>query len=140
MVIVISDERTNITNSLNACLAPVNAHNKPIHPLDMNNSDLSTLSFDKLVLLRRKHQIQQAATGVRKKTTSGINQPQTGTPTERQRILRQLNEIIKEQQEQGTGTGVERSLRWRADAPVAGNAANAARAAVTRYKKVFYNA
>ena len=102
-----------------------------------NQGDLSTLSFEKLVSLRSRHQTRQAASGVRKKTTSGRDQTHAKLPTERQLLLRRFQEIIKEQQEQGAGTGAERGLRWRmGNAPAAGNAANAAAAAKTRHKKV----
>jgi hypothetical protein len=102
----------------------------------MNSSDLSTLSFDKLVQLRRKHQTRQAATSVRKKMSSGRHQPQAQVPTDRQLLIKRFQEIIKQQQEQGKGTGAERGLRWRTDIPTAGNAANAAEAAKTRHKQV----
>jgi hypothetical protein len=134
---IISDERRHITSSLNACLAPLNAPDEPTDVIDMNKSDLSTLSFEKLVSLRSRHQTRQAASGVRKKTTSGRDQTHAKLPTERQLLLRRFQEIIKEQQEQGAGTGAERGLRWRmGNAPAAGNAANAAAAAKTRHKKV----
>jgi hypothetical protein len=136
IVTVLSDERDQIANSLNACLAPINAPDEPTHPLDMKSSDLSTLSFDKLVHLRRKHQTRQAATSVRKKMSSGRHQSQAKAPTKRQLLIRRFQEVIKQQQEQGRGTGAERGLRWRTDPPAAGNAANAAEAAKTRHKQV----
>ena len=142
MATVISDERAHIARNLNACLAPVNAPDEPTNQLDMSNNDLSTLSFDKLVQLRRRHQTRQATTGVRTKATSGrnqVNQSQPGMPTERQLLIRQFQEVIKQQQEQGVGTGAERNLRWRANAPAAGNATNAAEAAETRHKKVLFS-
>src|SRR5882762_2589406 len=110
---VLSDERAHIMSSLNACLAPINAPDEPTDVIDMNKSDLSTLSFEKLVTLRRRHQTRQATFGVRKKTTSGRDQPQAKSPTERQLLLRRFQEVVKQQQERGTGTGVERGLRWR---------------------------
>jgi len=42
--------------------------------------------------------------------------------------LHRFNEVIKQQQERGKGTGAERGLRW-GTTPAAGNAANAADAA-----------
>jgi hypothetical protein len=136
METAISDERASIASSLNACLASVSAPDEPTGPLDMNTSDLSTLSFEKLVQLRRAHQTRQATTGVRTKATSGRNQVMSAAPTERQLLIRRFHEVIKQQQEQGVGTGAERGLRWRAEVPAAGNAANAAETAETRHKKV----
>jgi hypothetical protein len=142
---MISDERARISASLNACLAPINAPDEPMNHFDV---DLSYLSFDKLVRLRLAHQTRQAATGVRKKTTSGKEQPLAHASTsisddpsgkketERQLLMRRFNEVIKQQQERGAGTGAERGLRWTSTAPVAGNAANAAEAAATRHKMV----
>ena len=139
MTAVLSDECAHIASSIAACLVPVNAPDKPTNPFDMNNSDLSALSFDKLVNLRRQHQTRQAATSIRTKTTSRRQQVQKQVPTERQLLLQRLNEVVKEQQEKGTGTGAERGLRWRADAPAAGNATNAAEAAETQHKKVCFH-
>jgi hypothetical protein len=139
MATVLSDKCAHVVSSIAACLVPVNAPDEPTNVFDINSSDLSALSFDKLMNLRRQHQTRQAATSIRTKTTSGSHQVQKQAPTERQLLLRRLNEVIKEQQEKGTGTGAERGLRWRADAPAAGNAANAAEAAETRHKKVWFH-
>jgi hypothetical protein len=95
IAMVLSDERAHIASSIAACLAPVNAPDEPTNVFDFNSSDLSALSFEKLVHLRRKHQTRQAATGVRTKTTSGAHQAQEQTATERQILLRRLNEVIK---------------------------------------------
>ena len=46
MTAVLSDECAHIASSIAACLVPVNAPDKPTNPFDMNNSDLSALSFD----------------------------------------------------------------------------------------------
>ena len=108
---------------------------------DMNASDISAINFDKLVQLRFKHQTKQAATGVRKKThTERVRAPSSDDEstggkrkeeTERQSLMRRFHEVIKEQQDRGTGTGVERGLRWGLT-PAAGNAANAAESAAAR--------
>jgi len=42
---IISDEHMHITSNLDACLAPLNAPDEPTDVIDMNKSDLSTLSF-----------------------------------------------------------------------------------------------
>jgi len=52
--------------------------------------------------------------------------------------LRRFNEVIKQQQERGKGTGAERGLRW-GTTPAAGNAANAADAAAARSTKVSFS-
>jgi hypothetical protein len=60
----------------------------------------------------------------------------SAAPNERQLLIRRFHEVIKQQQEQGVGTGAETGLRWRAKVPAAGNAANAAETAETGHKKV----
>jgi hypothetical protein len=144
MSTVLSKERASIAKSLGACLTPVNAPDEPANPLDFNNSDLTTLNFENLVRLRFAHQTRQAATGIRKKaaSTAKTTMPENGSEgektkkkvTERQLLIKQFHEVIKRQQDRGTGTGAERSLRWQGNVPTTGNAANAAEAAATRQK------
>lgn len=56
--------------------------------------------------------------------------------TECQLLIKQFHEVIKRQQDRGTGTGAERGLRWQGNVPGTGNAANAAEVAATRQKAV----
>jgi hypothetical protein len=60
--------------------------------------------------------------------------------------LQRLNQIVKEQQDRGVGTGKERDLRWKKSAfgggstandGLTGNSANAAATATASAKKVF---
>lgn len=111
------------------------------------------IDFDYLVDLRRRHQTIQAARGVRTRAVDSS----TGKAKEaslRQQLIRKLHLALKEDQDQdlATGTGLERSARWRAPAPggrggkvagsqptapVAGNSANAALTATALAKAVW---
>jgi hypothetical protein len=144
-----AEDRIRISNNIAACLAPVNIPDEPTNTFDTNKADLSSLSFDKLVRLRFAHQTKQAATGVRTRMHASTPpayddtqvEPEKGTQrreTERQSLLRRFNEVIKQQQDRGKGTGAERGLRW-GTTPAAGNAANAADAAAARSTKVSFS-
>ncbi|KAJ7229028.1 hypothetical protein GGX14DRAFT_616418, partial [Mycena pura] len=98
--------------------------------VDVSASDLSSL-----VALRRNNQTREAQMGVRTYKPSGTyTNPQTGEIkplTDRQRLAQAMNGIIKNDQERGTSTGLNRSVRWKTPAdpsqpPKTGNAANAA--------------
>jgi hypothetical protein len=57
-----SKDRTFISDSIKACLPTVNAPDEPTNPFDRKTTDVSSLSFDKLVELRFAHQTKQATT------------------------------------------------------------------------------
>jgi hypothetical protein len=107
--------------------------------------DVSSVELSQLVQLRFAHQTKQAASGVRKAAGRQQSEKQKKL-TEKQVLVRQLEAIVKEQEEIGPGTGVERAICWTgrnpaaggrggnmsgevAAIPAAGNAANAAAAA-----------
>jgi len=92
------------------------------------------------VALRLSHQTKQAFSGIRK--SSGHTQSEKQKELSlRQRLIRELDAVAKEQGDIGAGTGVERAVRWTGkhsgtegkikggdatDKPIAGNSANAA--------------
>lgn len=86
-----------------------------------------------LVRQRFKHQTKQGLTGVRKfGSTESISRNLTKPLSEGQH-LRKFNEIIKQQDDRGIGTGLERKGRWKANGILANtamseNPANAAAA------------
>jgi len=142
-----AEDRIRISKNIAACLPPVNIPDEPTNTFDTNEADISSLSFDKLVRLRFAHQTKQAATGVRTRTRASTAPADDDTQvekdtqkreTERQSLLHRFNEVIKQQQERGKGTGAERGLRW-GTTPAAGNAANAADAAAARSTKVSFS-
>ena len=100
----------------------------------------STIDISELVHLRFLHQTKQAETGVRKVGSgeSTANRQAEKPLSERQQIIRKFAEIIKQQDDRGVGTGLERSARWiskgsekgtkqsKAVEKTSGNSANAA--------------
>ena len=50
-----------------------------------------------------------------------------------------MRDVLKEQNDRGVGTGCERSVRWGSNSDTAGNAANAAVAAITVAKQVHFS-
>ena len=108
----------------------------------------SPLDFTVLVKLRDKHQTIQADEGI---CSQGPGKTPSTEETEHQALLRQYNEILKDRQDRGIGTGVERAMRWRhpapgggqghikdlpAPVPTPGAAANAAEVSASHAKKV----
>lgn len=119
-----------------------------------NNSSVATLDFSTLVEMRRAHQTHQAAKCARTKgSKDDTDDLSSSTPhtSIRRDIINQYTAILKEEQDQAVGTGVERKTRWRAPAPggrdglvegadqvdlANGNSSNAAATATALAKKV----
>lgn len=150
MATVYASERATIANSLKAIhLAPVNMPDERTSHIDFSSEDLlGSISFEKLISLRRAHQTKQAATGTRTSRTPTAIVAQDNTSisseskkqqeTERQRLVKRFAEVIKQQEERGAGTGTDRRMRWQG-AAAGGNTANAAQAAAARDKAVRLN-
>ena len=83
---------------------------------DTNLFTTSTIDVSELVHLRFLHQTKQAETGVRKvgscESTANPGRQAKKPLSERQQIIRKFAEIIKQQDDRGIGTGLERSARW----------------------------
>ncbi|KAJ7176665.1 hypothetical protein C8R46DRAFT_889360 [Mycena filopes] len=106
--------------------------------VDVSSSDLAPL-----VALRREHQTREERMGVRTYKASGTyKNPKTGVEkplTERQILAQKMQGIIRKDQERGSSSGLNRTVRWTgtgssAEASKAGNAANAELAARGRAK------
>jgi hypothetical protein len=132
--------------------------NDPTPSNAFNAGSWSDVDLSELVRLRFDHQTKQAATGVRKAGNPTTNVQDTTMAghtkllkplTERQKVLREFNQIIKQQGDQGVGTGADRKKRWETNTtaqgnsnssldtvPVHGNAANAEAAAKATATKV----
>lgn len=117
-------------------------------------ADVSPDDLTPFIAVRHQHQTEEARTGVRTYKTSGtyINH-KTGVEkplTDRQLLARQMQAIIRQDQERGSSTGLNRKVRWteqhestgggKAGTVTAklktGNAANAELAASGRSKEV----
>lgn len=120
-----------------------------LRPFDMGQGDESLKPFDcsplygaqhdfsELVILRLQHQTRYAASGIRTRAKAVVGGGTDTCKAElslRRQIINKYNDILRRQQDQGAGTGAERSIRWNNKAtgqavvlaPLAGNAANAA--------------
>ncbi|KAF9472308.1 hypothetical protein BDN70DRAFT_818838 [Pholiota conissans] len=112
----ISTILASIGNSIAMRLPPVNV-NDHTNAFELNLDTAVDLS--ELVRLRFRHQTKQAATGIRTMgvpSDSTIPSASVKPLTERQRILREFSQILKQQEDQGVGTGLERKFRWKSDA------------------------
>jgi hypothetical protein len=99
-----------------------------------------------MIQLRRRHQTQAAATGVKTKhATSEAEMAAQKKASLRQDILRQYYDIMKEYKEYSPTSGLARAAHWKSsapggridgEAPLVGNMANAAVAATAAAKTV----
>ena len=112
----INSTLTSVGSSL-ANLLPAAITQECSNAFNPNNS--AAVDLTELVRLRFLHQTKQAETGVRMvgKATDTLENPESMFQkkqllTERQKILREFNNIIKRQEDQGVGTGLERKARW----------------------------
>jgi len=148
----LSEDATIIAQFLADSLpAPTSDLDKPTLPyLDLN---LSGVDITNLIDLRWAHQTKQAASGTRTMTKSSTSANSTAQSalSERQAILQGFRDAIKQREEVGAGTGVERSAHWRQPAPggrngevdgevaalaAVGNSANAVVSATAAAKRV----
>jgi hypothetical protein len=123
---------------------------EPARPSHVSSTFFDHLDFSELVTIRRAHETKYAAAGVRTQmhqhdaaqAAEASNTTETSRASLRHKIIRQMNAVLREQQEQGVGTGLERQARWKSSAPggrsgeeasaLSGNAANAELAAGQR--------
>lgn len=108
----------------------------------------SDLNFSILVELRRSHQTQYAAEGIRTRDVAEASRPEESI---RRKLVRELNALLRQEESRAPGTGQDRKLRWiepvQAGTSIApesqpmptptGNSANAAIVAKLRVKKVY---
>lgn len=105
-------------------------------------------NFSILVELRRSHQTQHAAEGVRTRDSAETNKSRESV---RWKLIREMNALLRQDQNRAIGTGHDRKLRWQTPAqgtessdpghqqlmPVpTGNSANAATVAALKHQKV----
>lgn len=93
------------------------------------------LDIDALVQIRSNHETEQAKKGVR----TGRDQftdAEGKVLSERRRLIREFQVVLKEQQGRAIGTVLERAACWTENVPQTGNSANAATAAKAVVKKV----
>ncbi|KAJ6614611.1 hypothetical protein B0H10DRAFT_2221177 [Mycena sp. CBHHK59/15] len=115
--------------------------------------DVSSADLSPFVTLRREHQTEESRKGVRTYKSSGTyTNPKTGVVkplSDRQILACQMQAIIRQDQERGSSTGLNRTFRWTGEAnnthgdidantaakPATGNTVNAQLAAGGRSKE-----
>lgn len=105
--------------------------------------DFNSLDLQALVDIRRRHETQQARTGVRTRTADPSTSEGRDPESLRKKIIRRFNEELKKQQGRGATTGQVRKTHY-GTSPVTesmlaeptGNAANAAAVTSAVAKKV----
>lgn len=104
-------------DSLRVSIAPVCTNDEAAQPLGFGaiEPEYSAINFDTLVNWRLQHQSRHAALGVR--TRGGVQIENQKAVSIRRQIIREFHVVLKESQEQGESTGVNRNNRWRAPAP-----------------------
>jgi len=115
-------------------------------PYGLKTIGAGSRDFSVLVELRRPHQTQHAAEGVRTRDVAETNRPGESV---RCKLIREVNALLRQDRNHAPGTGQDRKLRWETPAkgttslrplpPVSvptGNAANAVTAAASRARKV----
>ncbi|CDO73700.1 hypothetical protein BN946_scf185015.g28 [Trametes cinnabarina] len=131
---------------------------EPMRPFDLLASvSLGRIDYSPLVQTRRTHETRRAAQSVRtsKSSQSTGSDKADDSPqktSSRCETIREMHAVIRRQQQQGAGTGLERSARWTAGTPEAakndsgetGNSVNATLAAgrraatvLSRHLKIF---
>ncbi|KAK7045865.1 Methionine--tRNA ligase, mitochondrial [Paramarasmius palmivorus] len=128
-----ADDAAHIAHVLAVSLPAPNHPDSNIHPLQTASStDCLQIDLDQLVQIRRDHQTRQAETGVRTAKTKQVLSP---LATQRIAILKEMSEIMKEDEERGVGTGLERAARWQTTTGNAANAATVAKATASKALK-----
>ncbi|KAK1223301.1 hypothetical protein PQX77_013839 [Marasmius sp. AFHP31] len=152
----LSDDAEYIANMLADSLPRVNdgSASNPFQRTHTSSPDFSAADFSELVKQRQDHETLQAKTGVRKDKgkaaaengSDGEDQSATAAgkkkkePSARQKIMREFDEINREQEVVRVGSGAERNLRWTGNGegashgPTTGNAANAVAVAAAAAK------
>jgi len=133
---------------------PLRLPDQTSKPLGQGTICADSLDLDALVAMRYQHQTRHAAKAV---CTPGSKDVATDLTTRqkeesvRRQLIKQFHAVLKEQQAQGAGTGVERVVCWRPGdtQPVnsaglsihlaPGNVVNAAEVASQTAKKVLFS-
>ena len=133
---------------LAARLPPVNSTAEEVRTFDLAPFFHSDLDLSTLVSIRRAHETKRAKKSVRTNTRDGsADEANTKTqgakePSLRHKILREMNQVLREEQDQRKTTGVNQAATWKNSAPggqalddsaaLTGNSANAELAAGQR--------
>ncbi|OJT13577.1 hypothetical protein TRAPUB_9876 [Trametes pubescens] len=149
--VIVQEDSHTVTEAFAAVSLPALAFEpaEPLRPFDrpldpgLMNADLSTL-----VAVRQRHETDRARKGIRTRMDDrdhdrpeGDDSAGNRTESARQALIRNIQQVMREEQDRAVGTGIERDARWRTHVTAAskvgesietGNAANAALAAGAR--------
>lgn len=121
------DDCDILTDALTDCLPPPDV----IEKTSPANYALTKFDFSTLIGLRSTHETRQA-----KKSCRTQQNVVPESISQKQKILRAFNTIIKQNKEQRLGSGLHRQLNYGSLPSTAGNSANAELAAKARASKV----
>ena len=150
---MLAEDRRHINETLHINIPPIHVDNENSQPFGFGGTrtDINALNLDTLVEWRLQHQTQHAALGVR--TKLGGAKEETSELSIRRQLIRRFHEVLKQEQNRGECTGVNRDIHWRAPAPggrngqiagigapvlANGNSANAAQSASAAASRVSF--
>jgi hypothetical protein len=102
-----------------------------MRPFDRPVAASTSFDFSALIELRRQHETQRAAEGVRVKNRlveAGTDVETNAGPTKsemvKKQIKREMNAVLREHSQKAIGTGLERQARWRNSSAPGGRSEN----------------
>ena len=151
---MLAEDRRHINETLRINIAPIHVADENSQPFGFGGTrtDGNALDLDTLVEWRLQHQTQHAALGVRTKVDGATEE--TNELSMRRQLIRRFHEVLKQEQNRGECTGVNRDIHWRAPAPggrdgriagastpalANGNPANAAQSASAAASRVSFS-
>ncbi|KAG2152842.1 hypothetical protein DEU56DRAFT_977227 [Suillus clintonianus] len=103
-------------------------------PMGLGTFPIQALDIDALVRIRSNHETEQVKKGICTGRAQ-LNDIAGNVLSERRRLIREFQVVLKEQQGRAIGTGLEHAAHWTEQVPQAGNSANAANAAKAVVKR-----
>jgi hypothetical protein len=136
---MLAEDRRHISETLRINISPIHVADESSQPFGFGGTriDLNALDLDTLVEWRLQHQTQHAALGVRTKVGGATEE--TNELSMRRQLIRQFHEVLKQEQNRGECTGVNRDIHWCAPALANGNSANAAQSVSAAAAKVSFS-
>ena len=151
---MLAEDRRHINETLHINIPPIHVADQNSQPFGFGSTrtDINALDLDTLVEWRLQHQSRHAALGVRTKV--GGSTEETNELSMRRQLIRRFHEVLRQEQNRGECTGINRDIHWRAPAPggrdgwiagagapalANGNSANAAQSASAAASKVSFS-
>ena len=114
---MLAEDRRQIHETLHINIPPVRVADENSQPFGFGGTrtDINALDLNTLVEWRLQHQTHHAALGVRTKVGGATEE--TKELSMRRQLIRRFHEVLKQEQNRGECTGVNRDIHWRAPAP-----------------------